>query len=198
MQNTQAHKAVMATVQNTQRPGEFKVRPLPTKERADQRDVSRVFLTPEVFMDLKLVNGQVCIFWKADNPDGPKWRGIAWASNSKQSYQVINMFKTFQSVSGFKLEDKLCIAPGGPPPLVESVNVKDITNELQSAEQVSPLSEKDRSHWEWHLEDFFGKSRVFLFQSYLKKLEAVKACFKLFQKFMVWREVTFNSVTYGF
>ena len=158
MQNTQAHKAVMATAQNAQRPGEFKLRPLPAKERTDQRDVSRVFLTPEVFMDLKLVNGHVCNFWRADDPDGPKRQGIAWASNNKQVYQVINMFKTFQSVSGFKPEDRLCIAPGGPPPLVETVNVKDVTNDLQNAEQLTPLSERDRPHWEWHLEDFFGKS----------------------------------------
>lgn len=164
MQNTQAHKAVMATAQNEQRPGEFKLRALPTKERSDQRDVSRVHFTAEAIMDLKLSNGHVCTFWKADDPTGQKFQGIAWMTNSKQQvYQVVNMFKTYQYASGFKPEDKLCVAPGGPPPLVECVNVKDITNDVPKAEQVAPISERDRPHWEWFLEEFFGKSYLSLF-----------------------------------
>jgi AAA family ATPase len=156
MQSTKAHKGAMAAAENAQKP-EFKVRTFPKQERQDQRDVSRVFLTAEVFMDFKLVNGQICRLWKSDDPDGPKRAGIAWTASQKPlNYNNIQMFKTFHTACGYTTDDKLCIAPGGPVPAVDTVKIRDTTHESQTAEERLDLSEEDRPHWEWYLKESLG------------------------------------------
>jgi AAA family ATPase len=140
----------MSEMQNGQKVLEVKIRSLPGQERQDQKDVSRVFLSRETLFDLRLEVGQLCYLWKLDDIGVQRRQAIAWAATQKLNKNVVQMFKTFQDACGFKLDDKIALAPAGDIQSAECVILRDNTG-------IDELKERDLPHWEWYLGDKLGK-----------------------------------------
>lgn len=136
----------MAELHNTQKCVEVKIRTLPNTERADRKDVSRVFLSMDTILDLRLEAGQPCVFWKIDDVETKKKEAIAWPSAQKINRNVMQMFKSFQEHCGFRLEDRIAVSAAGPLVTADCVILRDMSGS-------ATLDEKDRPHWEWYLED---------------------------------------------
>ncbi|KFY97803.1 hypothetical protein V498_01872 [Pseudogymnoascus sp. VKM F-4517 (FW-2822)] len=135
----------MADLQNAQRCVEVKIRTLPNAERSDRKDVSRVFLSMDTLIELRMEAGQPCSVWKVEDADSRR-EAIAWPSAQKINRNVMQMFKSFQDHCGFRLEDRIAVAPAGPLVTADCVVLRDISGG-------TALEEKDRAHWEWYLED---------------------------------------------
>ena len=146
----------MSDANNTQKTLEVKIRTLPGQERQDQRDVSRVFLSKDALLDLRLETGQSCCMWKIDDPGGQRREALAWPSLQKLNKNVIQMFKTFQEACGFKLEDRIAVAPAEKLETASCVVLRD--NNTHPS-----LSEKDRPYWEWYIADKLGRWLPFHF-----------------------------------
>jgi AAA family ATPase len=143
----------MSEIQNDRKILEVKIRSLPNQERQDQRDVSRVFISKDALLDLRLEAGQLCYLWKLEDVGARRRQAIAWPAAQKLNKNVIQMFKTFQDVCGFKLEDKIALAPAEDIQSAECVILKDITG-------IDGLKKGDLPHWEWYLEDKLGRQTV--------------------------------------
>jgi hypothetical protein len=129
---------------------EFKIRTYnPSSERQDQRDVSRVYFNGDTQLEMDLKTGLPCYIWKIENGQAERREALAWPSNQNINKNVIQMHKTFQEVCGFKYEDRIAVAPAPALQFARCVVVRDIT-------ATSPLSVRDRPHWEWCLEDKLG------------------------------------------
>lgn len=139
---------MMADLQNMQRCVEVKIRTLPNTERSDRKDVSRVFLSMDTLIELRLEAGQPCTVWKLEDAES-KREAIAWPSAQKINKNVMQMFKSFQDHCGFRLEDRIAVAPAGPLVTADSVVLRDMSG-------AAVLEDKDRQHWEWYLEDKLG------------------------------------------
>ncbi|OBT81062.1 hypothetical protein VE02_10260, partial [Pseudogymnoascus sp. 03VT05] len=135
----------MADLQNAQRCAEVKIRTLPNVERSDRKDVSRVFLSMDTLLELRLEAGQPCSVWKVEDADSRR-EAIAWPSAQKINRNVMQMFKSFQDHCGFRLEDRIAVSPAGPLVTADFVVLRDVSGG-------AALEEKDRAHWEWYLED---------------------------------------------
>ena len=138
----------MTDLQNAQRCAEVKIRTLPNVERSDRKDVSRVFLSMDTLLELRLEAGQPCSVWKVEDADSRR-EAIAWPSAQKINRNVMQMFKSFQDHCGFRLEDRIAVAPAGPLVTADIVVLRDVSGG-------TALEEKDRAHWEWYLEDKLG------------------------------------------
>ena len=128
---------------------EVRIRTLPNTERSDRKDVSRVFLSMDTLLDLRIEAGQPCSLWKAGEvgDDAAKRKeAIAWPSAQKINKNVMQMFKTFQDHCGFRLEDTIAVTTAGPLMTADTVVLRDVT-------AGKALEEKDKEHWEWYLED---------------------------------------------
>ncbi len=136
----------MADLSIGQKCVEVRIRTLPNTERSDRKDVSRVFLSMDTLLELRLEAGQPCSLWKVDSGPGACREAIAWPSSQKINKNVMQMFKTFQDHCGFRLEDTIVVSPAGPLMTADTVVVRDISGS-------KGLEEKDRAHWEWYLED---------------------------------------------
>jgi hypothetical protein len=137
---------------NTQKPEkalEVKIRTLPTQERQDQKDVSRVFMSSDALLDLGLEVGQTCYMWKIGELGQPVRGAVAWLSSQRLNKNVVQMFKTFQEACGFRLEDRVIVAPGKDLQSTSTVVLRETSTNLG-------LSEQDRGHWEWYLADKLG------------------------------------------
>lgn len=139
----------MAELQNTQKCVEVKIRTLPNAERSDRKDVSRVFLSMDTILDLRLEAGQPCALWKIDDANAGKREAIAWPSAQKINRNVMQMFKSFQDHCGFRLEDRIAVSAAGPLVTVDCIVLRDMSEN-------AALDEKDKQHWEWYLEDKLG------------------------------------------
>lgn len=130
---------------------QVKVRSLVEKERSDQKDVSRVFFSKDALLDMRLEAGQPCYLWKMDDPLAERREAIAWPTPTSRrlNKDVCQMFKPFQEACGFKLEDRIQVAPAGKLKTAVTVVLKDMT-------EGPPLNEKDRGPWEWFLGDKLG------------------------------------------
>ena len=157
----------MADLQNMQRCVEVKIRTLPNTERSDRKDVSRVFLSMDALIELRLEAGQPCTVWKLEDAES-KREAIAWPSAQKINKNVMQMFKSFQDHCGFRLEDRIAVAPAGPLMTADSVVLRDMSGG-------AALEDKDRQHWEWYLEDKLGMcgliSFIFPFRSILSDIK---------------------------
>ena len=140
----------MSGTQNAQKALEVKIRTLPGQERQDQKDVSRVFLSSDAMRDSQIEAGQPCYIWKLDDSGSQQREALAWPSSQKLNRNVVQMFKTFQEVCGFKLEDRIAIAPAGELQTASCVIIRDTSSH-------AGLSERDTPHWEWYMEDKLGR-----------------------------------------
>lgn len=136
----------MVELQNTQKSVEVRIRTLPNTERSDRKDVSRVFLSMDTLLDLRIEAGQPCSLWKADQGATSRKEAIAWPSAQKINKNVMQMFKTFQDHCGFRLEDTIAVSAAGPLMTADTVVLRDVSGSKQ-------LEEGDKAHWEWYLED---------------------------------------------
>lgn len=135
----------MSDLQNTQRCVEVKIRTLPNTERSDRKDQSRVFLSMDTLLELRLEAGQPCTLCKVGDDILLKREAIAWPSAQKINKNVMQMFKTFQDHCGFRLEDVIAVSAAGPLMTADTVVLRDMSEKA--------LVEEDREHWEWYLHD---------------------------------------------
>jgi AAA family ATPase len=157
---------------------EVKIRSLPNAERTDRKDVSRVFLSIDTMLDLRLEAGQPCYLWKIDDVDTRKREAIAWLSAQKINRNVMQMFKPFQDHCGFRLEDRIAVAAAGNLCLADTVILRDVS------ESAGPLEENDRPHWEWYLEDKLGMlySYVQNYYLYIISLHSLSVLLEIFAR----------------
>jgi len=143
----------MSNSQITEKTLEVKIRPYPNQnnqERPDQKGTSRVYLSREALVDLRLESGQSCYLWKTEDGPDTSREAIAWPTLEKSLKKgVVQVSKTFQDACGYKLGDDLTIRAGGSLDVAESINLREITQN----ENFPELNEADRPHWEWLLED---------------------------------------------
>jgi AAA family ATPase len=143
------------TPQDTQKTLEVKIRPYSSQnnqERPDQKGASRVYLCREALLDLKLEPGQVCYILKVTDSEKVRREAIAWLTAEKSlSKKVIQMSKSFQEASGFKLGDDVKISAAGAVPVATSIVLRDIT--AQELEATPELGGQDKPHWEWFLRE---------------------------------------------
>lgn len=133
-----------------QKPQEFKLRAIPST-RSDQKEVSRVFLSADVMYEMGLKAGQPCYLWKSDEPDSKRREALVFnVLGQKLNKDVIQIYKPFQEICGFKLEDRITILPAEELKTAETVSLRDVT-------PGAALSERDRVHWEWALEEKLSK-----------------------------------------
>jgi hypothetical protein len=125
---------------------EVKVRAVHGTERSDQKDLARVFLSRDALLDLGLEPGQPCSLSKIDEKTTEIRGAVAWLTSQKLNKNVMQMFKSFQELCGFRLEDRVMITPAGTMDIATKVVLEDKTDGF-------PLSAKDWPHWEWFLED---------------------------------------------
>lgn len=140
----------MSDIPNAQKALEVKIRTLPGQERQDQKDLSRVFLSSDAMRDSRIEAGHPCYMWKIDDPGDQRREGLAWPSPQKLNKNVAQMFKTFQETCGFKLEDRIAVAPAEGLQTVSCVVLRDTSSHAS-------LNERDRPHWEWYMEDKLGR-----------------------------------------
>jgi AAA family ATPase len=148
----------MSDTQSTQKTLEVKIRTLPTQERQDQKDVSRVFLSKDALLDLRLEAGQPCYIWRLDGTGNRRHEALAWPSPQKLNKNVVQMFRTFQDMCSFKLEDRIAVAPSQELQTATCVILRDTSSN-------GPLSQRDRIPWEWYLEKKIGM-RTNFFHNY--------------------------------
>jgi hypothetical protein len=104
----------------------------------------------DTLLELRLEAGQPCSVWKVEDADSRR-EAIAWPSAQKINRNVMQMFKSFQDHCGFRLEDRIAVAPVGPLVTADFVVLRDVSGG-------TAMDEKDRAHWEWYLEDKLGMS----------------------------------------
>lgn len=156
-------KLVMLIPQELQKTLEVKIRPFSNQnkqERADQREASRVHLCSDALRELNLAPGQLCYLWKVDDTPEQRREAIAWLTHEKSlSKKVVQMSKTFQEATGFKLADdlKICAAENPTVKVAEMIVVRDVTGE--ESETVPELTEEERIYWGWYLKENLGRSR---------------------------------------
>ncbi|KAE8442096.1 hypothetical protein EG329_003854 [Mollisiaceae sp. DMI_Dod_QoI] len=152
----------MSNIQDTQKTLEVKIRPYSNQnyqERPDQKGVSRVHLSRDALLDLKLDSGKPCYLWKTSETEDQRREAVAWLTTEKSlSKKVIQMSKTFQELCGFKLGDDLIIRGTGysyVTPL-ESIILRDVTT--REVDTISELRDEERSHWEWFLRESLARA----------------------------------------
>jgi len=178
-----AHGVNVKKVQKEgEKSGEWRVQdPLPN-EKEYPNNASHVRLSAEVMMDLGLKNGHICRLWKTDTPD-LKYDGIAMACiNQKINYNNARFYNTLRERCAFEPKDRICISAVGPPPIAESICLRDVSPLLESKGWM-PISEEDRPHWEWALEDSLGKLLILSFLSiqFLRILETLQSSSSYFE-----------------
>jgi AAA family ATPase len=134
----------MAGLQKSQ---EFKLRAIPST-RSDQKEVSRVMLSADVMYEMGLKAGQPCSLWKSDEPDSKPREALVFnVIGQKLNKDVIQIYRPFQEICGFKLEDRIAISAAEELETAHTVILQDISPGATS------LTERDRPHWEWALEE---------------------------------------------
>lgn len=150
----------MSDIPNTSKTLEVKIRALAGQERQDQKDLSRVFLSRDALLELRLEAGQPCYLWKMDEESAPRREAIAWPSAQKLNKNVLQMFKTFQEICDFRLEDRIGVAPAGKLLTPDCILLRDSSNS-------DALQEKDRTHWEWFLEDKLSRFSFYIIEIFV-------------------------------
>ncbi|CZR63922.1 related to AAA family ATPase [Phialocephala subalpina] len=152
----------MSNIQDTQKTLEVKIRPFSNpkdQERPDQRGVSRVHLSRDALLDLRLDPGKPCYLWKTSEPESQRREAVAWVTTEKSlSKKVCLMSKTFQELYGFKLGDELFIKATGASYITpaESIVLRDLT--APDVDTTPEIEEDDRHHWEWYLRDSLSRA----------------------------------------
>jgi AAA family ATPase len=87
--------------------------------------------------------------------DTPEQRreAIVWPALEKNlNKKVVQVSKTFQEATGFKLADDLeiCAAENKNIPVAETIVLRDVTAETE-------LTEEDKPYWEWFLKESLGR-----------------------------------------
>ena len=134
----------------------FTVRPFSRPARSDLKDSLRVNLSAAALLALKLHAGDQCILQQDGKPDRP---AVAWQAVEKIQDTVVQISKTLQDLYGLKLGDKISIAVGGS--VVQDAQRIEVREVLQNENESSiddQLSDGDRPHWEWLLQDPISKA----------------------------------------
>ncbi|KAH8597727.1 putative ATPase family gene 2 protein [Bisporella sp. PMI_857] len=116
---------------------EFKVRPLNGKPREDQQDTPRVLFSSDAIQSLRLSIGKPCFIWKPNGEYGAERRmGIAWNAAVSQNLgkTALQMWPSFKDVCGFKLEDKLSVAPAGELCVAKTVLLTEVESTVAALE----------------------------------------------------------------
>ncbi len=135
---------------------EVKIRPFNhpnNQERPDQKGASRVHLCSETLRELRLEAGQLCYLWKVGDTPEQRREAIVWPALEKNlNKKVVQVSKTFQEATGFKLADDLeiCAAENKNIPVAETIVLRDVTAETE-------LTEEDKPYWEWFLKESLGR-----------------------------------------
>jgi AAA family ATPase len=161
--NSQQQNYIMSTNQEPQKTLEVKIRPFSNQnnqERPDQKGASRVHLCSEALRELSLGAGQICYLWKVNETPERRREAIVWPTLEKSlSKKVVQMSKTFQEATGFKLADdlKICAAESPNVKIAETIVLRDLTGE--EASTIPELVGEEKQHWEWFLKESLGKSK---------------------------------------
>ncbi|CZT04628.1 hypothetical protein WAI453_007764 [Rhynchosporium graminicola] len=150
----------MSNIPDTKKTLEVKIRPFANqnfKERSDQKDVSRVYITSVALSELNLKPGMLIQIWKKDESE--RKEAIAWNTTEKANNKnVIQMFKTFREFCDFTLSDDLLICGAGDVSTAGSVFLRDVTS--QESGKITDISDEDRPHWEWFLRDSLSRADI--------------------------------------
>ncbi|CAG8951768.1 hypothetical protein HYFRA_00005570 [Hymenoscyphus fraxineus] len=141
---------------------DVKIRPFSnhnSQERADQKGVSRVYLSKEALFDLKLESGQPCYLWKKGSSGNQKVEAIAWLASEKTlGKKALQMTRTFQETCGFNLADDVHISAAGQLRVAEAVVLRDVTS--KEIDPISELKGEDKSNWEWFLKEYLFRADI--------------------------------------
>jgi hypothetical protein len=129
---------------------EVKIKNKTVQERADQKDVSRVFFSKDALLDLRLEAGKLCYLQKIEDLQLPRRQVMAWPAPAALNKGSAQMSKTLREACGFMPEDRVAAVPCGDISTTECVVLRDITT-------IPALSESDRPHYEWKLGKDLGK-----------------------------------------
>ena len=146
----------MSIVKDTQKTLEVKIRPFQNsaQERADQKGVSRVYLSKEALLDLRLDSGQPCYIWKVGENEDSRREAIAWPTSEKSlGKKAAQMTRSFQEICGFKLSDELKVSAAGSLQTLETAILQDIT----APDMLSELKDEEKSSWDWPLREALCK-----------------------------------------
>lgn len=181
--------------QEMQKTLEVKIRPYSgqnNQERPDLKGVSRVHLSRDALLDLRIDSGQAIYLWKADQSQDQKREAVAWLTAEKSlSKKVVQISKSFQEAAGYKLGDDLLVAAAGNLKVATNVVLRDITESENAAE----MKDKDKAHWEWLLEQSLGKCVFYLRQdtSHIMQLWSPLACLLEISTSSIYRRHTLAS-----
>jgi AAA family ATPase len=151
----------MSNTLEPQRTLEVKIRPFSnqnSQERPDQKGASRVHLSSDALRELSLGAGQLCYLWKVNESPEQRREAVVWPTLEKSlSKKVVQMSKTFQEATGFKLADDLKIIAAESPnvKIAEKIVLRDVTAEDVST--VAELTDEEKQHWEWYLKESLSK-----------------------------------------
>ena len=122
------------------------VRPSPKPARTDFRDVFWIYLSPANLLLHGLRPGDNC---RLQTPRGAPTYAIVF-ENAKIQDSVVQTSKTLQAIYGLKLGDNISLSPSRESiPVVTQVALEEVVKD----EAKGPISESDRVHWAWIVED---------------------------------------------
>ncbi|KAH8667548.1 putative ATPase family gene 2 protein [Tricladium varicosporioides] len=151
---------------------EVKIRPYSgsnNQERPDLKGISRVHLSRDALLDLRIESGQAIYLRKVDQDQDQSREAVAWLTVEKSlSKKVVQISKSFQEAAGYKLGDDLLVSAAGDLKAAASVVLRDITE----SENFVSIKDKDKVHWEWLLGQSLARAEVLFAGMIFKNISA--------------------------
>lgn len=145
-----AHKTVQVKIKEHQR----------KQER--QQDRTRVYMAMENFWELGIDSKDPLApiyIWKAGEPEETRRQAVASLPHTPDQKSLgrknVHMSKDFRDACALNISDDIHVCAAARLEIAEMIVVRDLS-EVEGDDD-SALSERDRPHWEWNLEGFFGK-----------------------------------------
>ncbi|KGO36511.1 ATPase, AAA-type, core [Penicillium expansum] len=129
----------------------FTARPLSKQQaRKDFKDAFRVYLSSSSLAALRLQTESICTLRQGD---GPPQTAIAWYASENIQSTVMQISRTLQECYDIKIGEKVSITRAeGPLEDIDLVTLEDCSD-LEKIAKHGSISESDRSHWEWALDE---------------------------------------------
>ncbi|EKV15881.1 AAA family ATPase, putative [Penicillium digitatum PHI26] len=129
----------------------FTARPLSKQQaRKDFKDAFRVYLSSSSLAALRLQTEGICTLRQGD---GPPQTAIAWYASENIQSTVMQISRTLQECYDIKIGEKVSITRAeGPLEDIDLVTLEDCSD-LEKIAKHGSISESDRSHWEWALDE---------------------------------------------
>ncbi|KAJ5207170.1 ATPase AAA-type core [Penicillium cf. griseofulvum] len=129
----------------------FTARPLSKQQaRKDLKDAFRVYLSSSSLAGLRLQTESICTLRQGD---GPPQTAIAWYASENIQSTVVQISRTLQDCYDIKIGEKVSITRAeGSLENIDLVTLADCSDPEKIAKH-GTISENDRSHWEWALEE---------------------------------------------